>query len=103
MCDAIVPAESILVQKRPGISHPEGERREKRCENAPAPQPASGGAPVEPGQFKSCQTQARRSARVDDQQVLISGPECTGKSDAEFDHLESRWANRYHLPKDESE
>lgn len=73
--DAVVPAEAILVEEAPEVSEGKGDGGEKRCKNAPAAKASGSGFSVEADKLEPGETQAERSASVDERKILISGPE----------------------------
>ena len=75
MGDAVMPAERVFVEEYPEISHAKRHCRKIGCEDAPATQSTGGPPFVEAEQFQSRQTQAGSRPGIDDQQVLVSGPE----------------------------
>src|ERR1700733_4221898 len=67
--DAVVPAEGVLVEEDPGVTHSCRGSGKIAGQNAPAAQSAAGGTSVEAGQFEPSDPQARSAAGINDKKL----------------------------------
>lgn len=86
--DAVVPAQSLLIEEAPEIAEPGRNGREKGREDTPAAR-----APIEGGAVKGSQAQARGAeagggAGIHDKKELIGRPEESGEG---ADRADEEW------------
>jgi len=74
-CDAVVPAEGILIKEAPEIAECGGKGGKKRGQHAPTAQTAADGGAIKIREPKASSAKSGSRTSVDDKQELVSHPE----------------------------
>src|SRR6202034_3226297 len=102
MRDAVVPAQFVLVEEHPGVTHPRRDRGKIAGRHSPAAQRATGRSSVESGNFKACDAQPRSAGGGNDKQILDGRPEDARNPAGQPQDLTQWRPYGRHLPKNKT-